>query len=94
LKRFERDAIYHALVYFEDVYYKASALKLQDKLRSGKPDEKQRDQWLALIEKDNQIAYDIIKSVRKEYAAKWHATLEPYCIHHQVENCYIYRQKK
>jgi hypothetical protein len=79
-KHYERSAIDHALAYFEDVYYKASIAKLQDKVRSSKPDEKLRDQLLAMIEKDNQIIIDLMKNVRKDYNAR----LEPYCIQYQV----------
>ena len=55
-------------------------MKLQDKLRHSKPDDKLRDQLLQLIEKDNQSTVEIIKYVKKDFLSK----LEPFCNQYQV----------
>lgn len=68
------------MVFYEENYYRNSILKLQDKLRSNKPDEKLREQFLQMIEKDNQITVDIIRYVKKDFFSK----LEPYCNQYQV----------
>lgn len=72
--------VYNALVFYEENYYRASILRLQEKLRTSKPDEKLRDQLIQMIERDNQITIDILKHVKKEYITK----LEPYLIQYQV----------
>lgn len=70
-----------ALTYYEETYYRSSIDRLQEKIRANnKADEKLRDQLLQMIEKDNQITCDIVKNIKKEFAAK----LEPYCIQYQV----------
>lgn len=77
----ERNAIYNALVYFEDNFYKLMVNKIFDKFRGSKPDDKLRDQLLQWIERDNQVVCEIVKLVRKEYAAK----VEPYCKQYMID---------
>lgn len=72
--------VYNALVFYEENYYRASVIRLQEKLRNSKPDEKLRDQLIQSIEKDNQMTIDIIKHVQKDYITK----LEPYLNQYQV----------
>lgn len=72
--------VYNALVFYEESYYRASIVRLQEKLRNSKPDEKLRDQLIQSIEKDNQMTIDIIKHVQKDYITK----LEPYLNQYQV----------
>jgi len=63
-------------VFYEENYYRASIIKLQEKLRNtSKTDEKLKEQLMQLIQKDNQTTTDIIKYLKKDYATK----LEPYC---------------
>jgi hypothetical protein len=68
------------LKYFEEHYYRSTITKLQDKLRNTKVDEKLRDQLLQMIEKENQITFDIIKNIKNDFNSK----LEPYCSQYQV----------
>ena len=72
--------MFNALLYYEENYYRKSILKLQEKLRSNKPDEKLRDQLLQSIERDNQLTIDLIKYVKHEFQSQ----LEPYCTQYQV----------
>jgi len=63
-------------VFYEENYYRASIIKLQEKLRNtNKTDEKLKEQLMQLIHKDNQITVDIIKYLKKDYVSR----LEPYC---------------
>jgi hypothetical protein len=72
--------VFNALLYYEENYYRKSIVKLQEKLRSNKPDEKLRDQLLQSIERDNQLTIDLIKYVKHEFQSQ----LEPYCAQYQV----------
>jgi hypothetical protein len=72
--------VFNALLYYEENYYRKSIVKLQEKLRSNKPDEKLRDQLLQSIERDNQLTIDLIKYVKHEFQSH----LEPYCAQYQV----------
>ncbi len=81
IKFYEKTLAYNALVYYEENFYRNSIVKLQDKLRNNKPDEKLRDQLLQTIEKDNQITIDILRIVKKEFFSR----LEPYCNQFQVK---------
>ncbi len=72
--------IYNALVFYEEKYYRNSIIRLQDKLKSNKTDEKLKEHFLQLIEKENQTTVDIIKSIRRDYFSK----LEPFCQQFQV----------
>lgn len=76
---FENTLIYNALMIYEENYYKNSLIKLQDKMRSSKLDEKARDQFLQSIERDNQITLDIINAMKTQYLNK----LQPYCAQYQ-----------
>jgi hypothetical protein len=77
---YEKSLIYNCLSYYEENFYKQSIIKLQDKLRTNKPDEKLRDQLNQMVEKDNSITIDIIRHVKKDYLNK----LEPYLNQYQV----------
>ena len=68
------------MIFYEESYYRASIIRLQEKLRNSKPDEKLRDHLIQSIEKDNQMTIDIIKHVQKDYITK----LEPYLNQYQV----------
>ena len=68
------------MIFYDENFYKNSVVKLQEKLRNNKPDEKLREQLLQTIEKDNQITIDILRFVRKEFLSR----LEPYCTQYQV----------
>lgn len=72
--------MFNALLFYEENYYRKSIIKLQEKLRSNKPDEKLRDQLLQSIERDNQLTIDLIKYVKHEFQSQ----LEPYCTQYQV----------
>jgi hypothetical protein len=72
---YEKTLIYNALVYYEEKYYRNSIMKLQDKLKSSKTDEKLKEHFLQIIERENQTTVDIIKSIQRDYYSK----LEPFC---------------
>lgn len=78
---YEKSLIYSCLSFYEENVYKQAVVKLQDKLRTSKPDEKFRDQLIQMIERDNSITVEIIRQVKKEYLAK----LEPYLNQYQVK---------
>lgn len=78
---YEKSLIYSCLSFYEENFYKQSILKLQDKLRTSKPDEKFRDQLIQIIERDNLITVEIIRQVKKDYLSK----LEPYLNQYQVK---------
>lgn len=78
---YEKSLIYSCLSYYEENYYKQSIVKLQDKLRTSKLDEKCREQLNQMIERENSITVEIIRHVKKDYLSK----LEPYLNQYQVK---------
>lgn len=79
-KFYEKSLIYNGLIFYEENFYKSSVLKIQDKIKSSKPDEKMRDHLLQIVERDNQITLDIINQIRRDFISK----LEPYLTQYQV----------
>lgn len=77
---YEKSLIYSCLCFYEENFYKQSIVKLQDKLRPNKGDEKFRDQLIQVIERDNSTTVEIIRHVKKDYLTK----LEPYLNQYQV----------
>ena len=72
--------IYNALVYYEEKFYRNSLIRLQDKLKGIKTDEKLKENFLQIAEKENQTTIDIIKAVKRDFFSK----LEPFCNQFQV----------